>query len=383
VASPSRYPIRDEHTTQFGTRATSRKISIPKGRWAPTVIDPDHPQTGGIFAVFHQLGQAAGLMTMYALMQTAGNYKAGHPEDWEIPESEFMAVCNTECADTVRKAKRALEARNIFPKYEGTGKGRRFSVGLEGIDALAAEGPPPARKAPKCKPRTEPERVEVVIVRVPGSQGELPINDACSNAGGKGAKCACPLHAISATRFVDTEAVNGTLPRTQSGLANGEWAQTPLPSHAPVKPQKPLPRPVAPLSPTEERFTVAELRAYVEPLCLKVWDRLPEGEDFFQKIGEALHWRRGSLVFIRSQILDCAGIKSKRIGLLPDLARSAYKAWFQKQEEARSTTSYQVQTAMDQARDLYSRADEEGRADLRRLWAGMIDFEPKERGPDG
>jgi hypothetical protein len=294
VASPATNPTAHRHSRK-------QSIPIPKGKWGPVIAQAEDPRSG-IFAVFAHCGQAAGLMTILAVLRTAGDYKAGHPEETEIPEADFMAACNTECADTVRKAKRLLEAKGIFPDCKG--RNAKFRVNLHAIEKLAAQGPPPPRKAPKCSPRTEPER-EAVMVRLPGTAAEVPIDDACTAAGGHGAKCGCPLHAICATRFVEGEGVSTTLPRTHSGLE----ASPPREDSPPAAAQN------TPASIPEKPITGVELRTILSQACMDTFGRIAVTGPLWDLTAAAIE-SRDNIPALEAMIREAARDKRMKTGKL-------------------------------------------------------------------
>jgi len=143
---------------------------------------------------------------------------------------------------TLKSIQKRIEEYRLVDDRDG-----RFRIGIEPMRELA-KLTPRCRKSEgsgrferdefgKCRERTKPQPV---MVRVPGSLQEIPIDQACSDHGGKGHTCECPLHRVFEKPSVDSK------PTYENSC------KVDFPEHSPdLRPEPPHPKPESANLPAE------------------------------------------------------------------------------------------------------------------------------------
>jgi hypothetical protein len=206
-------------------------------------------------------------------------------------------------------------AKTIVLEPKESPNSGRYELGPDGKALRGPDG------KPVCRQRTKPESV---MVRVPGTKAEVPIDEACTAHGGQGAQCSCPLHHVLST--AKNEAIESTSCEDSVKCTLPEPASPPPespPQAAPVSPAQ------SGEQPADTMISEAELLAAIEPLCYDVFKRsprsaAPKGERLIWTTGCAMGgWHRPVLPFLLDEIRGCRG-KGKNIAILFRLAEQAF-----------------------------------------------------------
>lgn len=274
------------------------------------------------FVILHKFDKTTAAVFLTIWEHTAGNFKGKRPREASISDKVFLRRAN--CSEEhLRNSKRRLERDGLIPEATGSARGRRYGINLDRFRALAKETVPkrtcsPRQEAPTCSPRSVPEPV---MVQIPGTAGMVPIDHACSEAGGQGAQCSCPLHRIS--NFVDSNGVIEKLPQVNLGLDSPALGTSP-PVLAATSPAENGDQ-AATLPQENLGMTESEFADWLEPLCQKVWQMSPVGDEstLVADTGKVIGWRREVLPQLARRIERCQGNPRKQLGLLPRLAADA------------------------------------------------------------
>jgi len=266
-------------------------------------------------------------------------------------------------------------AKTIVLEPKESPNSGRYELGPDGKALRGPDG------KPVCRQRTKPESV---MVRVPGTSAEIPIDEACTAHGGQGAKCSCPLHHVnlsdpkngSTESTSCEESVKCTLPEPASPPPESPPIVAPPTSGAEVLEQ-----------PADASVTPAEFHSAVDQLCHRKFGEYPDEALTHRALVNLNAYEEPvkALACMVKILAKCAGAsKGKEIKLLPrmamqgvEAARTAVAAETQRREEEVAQAVRERERQAARLAELWPRLTEEERREYR---AQFPDDAPRGKG---